>query len=91
MVYLLYTDDGATLVYAGLDAAEYDRLSRKLAAGHAGSLIGRRRTGRTEQWVVRAFFRERPSPAFIASRRHGFPYGLEWEPATGMEQAADGC
>ncbi len=92
MVFLAYEDDGATLVYAGDDADTYARLCRELAPRYAGSLVGRRRTGRVEQWEVRSYFREPPSTAFIASRRHGFPYGLVWEPAAGSaEDAADGA
>ena len=91
LVYLLYEDDGATLVYAGMDEDEYERRRRELAPRYAGSLVGRRRTGRVEQWVVRSYFRAQPSSAFIASRRHGFPYGLTWEPADDSAQdAADG-
>ena len=80
-VYLVYADDGASLLYAGTDVETYHRLSAELGRTHAGSLIGRRRTGRVEQWVVRSFFRAQPSPAFIAGRRQGFPYGLVWEPS----------
>ena len=91
-MYLLYVDDGATLVYAGRSAEEYERLSRELSPHYAGSLVGRRRTGRHEQWVVRSFFRAAPPPSFIAQRRQGFPYGLTWEPAGPgrTAEAADG-
>jgi hypothetical protein len=79
-LFLVYAEDGARLVYAGDDPAEYERRCAALAAGYAGSLVGRRRVG-PEQWVVRTFFREPPTPAFIARRRESFPYGLTWEPS----------
>lgn len=80
LVYLLYAEDGATLIYAGTDAEEYQRLCRELACRYAGSLVGRRMAGRAEQWEVRSFFRAQPSPRFIADRRR-FPHSLTWEPA----------
>ena len=89
--YLLYADDGATLVYAGPDAAEYERRCRELARRHAGSIVGRRQAGRAELWLVRAFFRAQPSTAFVAGRRR-FPHSLEWEPSPSpaAADAADG-
>ncbi len=80
-LFLVYAEDGARLVYAGDDPAEYERRCAALAAGYAGSLVGRRRVG-PEQWVVRAFFREQPAATFIARRRENFPYGLTWEPSS---------
>lgn len=87
VVYLLYGDDGATLLYAGTDGGRYEQLRASHAQHYAGSLVGRRRTGRREQWVVRTLFRAPPAAAFIAQRRQGFPYGLAWE-AAGTEEAA---
>ncbi len=87
MVYLLYADDGATLVYAGPDAEEYERRCRELEQQYAGSVVGRRQAGRAEQWLVRAFFRAQPAPSFIAQRRR-FPHDLVWEPSS-CDQAAD--
>lgn len=80
VLFLVYAEDGARLAYAGENPVEYERCCAALATGHAGSLVGRRRVG-PEQWVVRAFFREPPPPAFIARRRENFPYGLTWEPS----------
>jgi hypothetical protein len=85
--YLLYHDDGATLTYAGPSADEYARLSRGLAATHAGSLTGTRPVGRAQEWEVRSFFRACPSPEFIAQRRHFFRFRLDWDP--GDSTAAD--
>ena len=87
LLYLLYADDGARLVYAGTDADEFERRSRELAAGHAGALTGRRRAGRGEQWLVRAYFRTPPTREFIAQRRR-FPHDLTWEPADQARDAA---
>ncbi len=86
---LVNAEDGARQVYAGDDPGEYERTCTALAAAYAGSLVGRRRVG-AEMWVVRAFLREEPSPAFIARRRENFPYGLTWEPSplAGAEEPA---
>ena len=91
VVYLLYAEDGATLVYAGVDTEEYEQRRRELEPRYAGSLLGRRRTGRSEQWVVRCYFRAEPPPSFIAHRRQSFPYGLAWEPSEHAAEAADGA
>lgn len=79
-LYLLYADDGATLIYAGQDAETYARHCRELATTHAGALRGTRAVGRSQQWDVRAFFRTPPPPDFIALRRHFYRFRLDWEP-----------
>jgi len=79
-LFLVYAEDGARLVYAGDDPAEYERRGAGRAASDAGARGGRGRVGR-EQGVVRPVFREPPTPAFIARRRESFPYGLTWEPS----------
>ena len=80
-LYLLYAADGATLAYAGPDADEYRRLSRALAADHAGSLTGTRPVGRAQEWEVRCFLRTEPHADFITPRRHFFRFRLDWEPS----------
>jgi hypothetical protein len=89
-IYLVYAEDGATLVYAGEDAAVAEAHCRALAAHYAGSLIGRRNVGPVETWVVRCFFRAEPSATFIAQRRANFRFSLTWEPACPEAEAADG-
>ncbi|MBI2761449.1 MAG: hypothetical protein HYX51_08500 [Chloroflexi bacterium] len=86
-VYLLYADDGATLVYAGEDADTCDQHRAALEAEYAGSLIGRRAVGPTEQWVVRSYFRTEPPPTFIAQRRGNFRFHLAWEPSAAGDRA----
>lgn len=78
-IYLVYSDDGALLRYAGQDEAAYDAACAELAPAYAGSLVGRRAVGPTEQWIVRSYFRAEPSPAFIAARRGSFRFRLDWE------------
>jgi hypothetical protein len=80
--YLLYAEDGATLIYAGPDAAEYERRCRQLAVEYAGSLKGTRSAGRHQQWEVRAYFRARPPRDFVERRRQLFRFRLDWEPTT---------
>lgn len=84
-VYLLYADDGATLVYAGTDAAEFERRAAALTERHAGSLTGRRSVGVGEEWTVRAFFRERPPQRFIDARKGFFRFRLDWTPAVPVQ------
>ncbi|MFN8556171.1 MAG: hypothetical protein U0531_02060 [Dehalococcoidia bacterium] len=86
-VYLLYDNDGATLVYVGPDEEAFERESRALAPRYAGSLLGRRQAGRAEHWVIRAFFHKEPSPEFIHTRRR-FPYNAVWEPSAGSSRDA---
>ena len=87
-IYLLYADDGATLVYAGEDEDTCGRHRATLEAEYAGSLVGRRAVGPTEQWVVRSYFRTEPSPTFIAQRRGNFRFHLVWEPSVAGDRAA---
>lgn len=86
-LYLIYSDDGASLAYAGADRDAYARFSEQLAATHAGSLVGARPVGPAQLWEVRAFFHQRPTPEFIAQRRHFFRFRLDWE--SGQQSIAD--
>ncbi len=80
VVFLVYADDGAAFVYAGEDVTACERHCAALAATHAGAIVGRRQVG-PERWVVRAYFVEPPPDEVLHGRRHGFPYGLTWEPS----------
>ena len=81
IIFLVYSDDGATLRYVGEDQAASAAVGAALMADHAGSLVGRRAVGPTEEWVVRSYFHAEPDAAFIAARRGSFRFRLDWEPA----------
>ena len=78
--YLVYGDDGATLVYSGGDEAEYHGARARLAATHAGALVGQSMMGR-ERWLIVSYYHTRPDDLFVSRRRGGGLLGLAWEPS----------
>ena len=78
--YLVYDQDGGRLVYSGTDEAAYHAARERLAAEHAGALVGQCMMGR-ERWVMACYFRVAPSPEMVRRRREGGLLGLSWEAA----------
>ena len=78
--YLVYGDDGATLVYSGGDEAEYQAARAQLDTTHAGALVGQSMMGR-ERWVIVSYYHARPDDLFVSRRRGGGLLGLAWEPS----------
>jgi hypothetical protein len=77
--YLVYDEDGAGLVYSGVDEAAYTAARQTLARNHAGALVGQCMMGR-ERWVVVSYHRAPPDEQFVKRRRQGGLLGLTWEP-----------
>jgi hypothetical protein len=78
--FVVYGDDGSTLVYSGTDEGEYTAARRTLDATHAGALVGQSMMGR-ERWIIAAYHHELPDELHIRRRREGGLLGLTWEPA----------
>jgi hypothetical protein len=85
--YVVFRDDGATLAYSGADTAEYEAVRRLLDAEHAGAVVGMSMMGR-ERWVIVAYHTQMPNSDYIRRRREGGLFGLTWEPAAAVSDAA---
>jgi len=79
--YLVFGDDGATLVYSGTDEAGFTAARCLLDQSHAGALVGQSMMGR-ERWIIVAYHTRRPDDAYIKRRREGGLLGLTWEAST---------
>lgn len=76
--YLVYADDGAAIVYSGVDDAVYRDVREGLDREYGGALVGQCMAGR-ERWVIVAYFRNEPPADQIKRRREGGLLGLAWE------------